>query len=238
MFRFNCLPIVVLVAALAAGCGFTAVEGTSCQTSADCPSGELCHAGACEQPATDLGLDACVSEDNWQFCLRHGFSCGEFSAPDNCGLFRRVVCQGCISTDGCVPESNEQLCQARYLDCGAAAVTDSCGSPRQLDCGACRSGFYCDGSNHCQAEHDQPDACVPEDDSLLCANVYWECGNTTVTDHCGTVRTVSCGSCASGSYCEYGSGQCYPNYRADFGPSYADACGSLRCGFWPRDAGY
>jgi hypothetical protein len=43
--------------------------------------------------------------------------------------------------------------------------------------------------------------CTPESDSALCLRVGNDCGTVSANDNCGTLRTVSCGTCAAPQTC-------------------------------------
>ena len=52
---------------------------------------------------------------------------------------------------------------------------------------------------------DAPAACPPEAVSSICARLAANCGSLTTVDVCGESRTVTCGTCVSGSVCGGGA---------------------------------
>lgn len=72
-------------------------------------------------------------------------------------------------------------------------------------------------------------ACVPETDQQLCLRAGFNCGVGQLTDNCGVIRGVACGSCAEGSECPstaLGVCDC-----ADGSPEYT--CATSECGDVP-----
>lgn len=81
-----------------------------------------------------------------------------------------------------------------------------------------------------------PDACVPEDDATLCAELNHVCGDLAVTDRCSVQRTVSCGECEeAGTTCYVGQCVCEPEsddaFCARLGKNCDDVTELDSCGF-------
>ena len=124
----------------------------------------------------------------------------------------------------CVPQEDTELCQGRT--CGSLEVTDNCGVMRTIDCGACGMGEMCDTSaGQCVRE------CIPVDDAQLCqSDATIDCGETTLTDNCGTARPVDCGECQSGACMDNVCVGCEPQDDSSFCREQYDssnACGEV-----------
>ena len=66
---------------------------------------------------------------------------------------------------------------------------------------SCSTGQVCTASNLC---------CTPQSDTALCSAYGKTCGTNTLTDNCGTARSVSCGGCSSPNTCSGGLCICTP----------------------------
>lgn len=94
------------------------------------------------------------------------------------------------TSPSCIHESDAAFCANRASTCGAVLGNDNCGSTRTvLNCGSCKASEFCNGGS-CS---DTP--CVPAKDKDICITAGKDCGNTPVTDNCGTLRVPNCGAC-------------------------------------------
>jgi|GEM_PF-5880221 len=70
--------------------------------------------------------------------------------------------------------------------------------------------------------------CIPEDDSELCQERT--CGSLEVTDSCGMLRTIACGSCAPGEMCDTSVGQCVSDCVPLDDTQLCDEANDIACG--------
>lgn len=176
-------------------CG-TSRTVASCGT---CSDGMSCKDNAC-------GTESCTPESDDEFCDRLEKACGSLTAGDNCGSSRTVAsCGTCAESDVCSnnacvpvcePESDADFCSRLGKACGAVTDDDNCGSSRSVaSCGTCTESDTC-AENQCTSG-----TCVPEADADFCTRLGKNCGTTTGTDNCGSLRSVACGECDNGSQC-------------------------------------
>ena len=94
---------------------------------------------------------------------------------------------------------------------------------RSIDCGSCTNPTVCTTTGSC--------VCQPESDSQLCAGSSLTCGVQTLTDACGTARTVNCGSCPTNTTCGGGGAPgtcgCTAESDAAFCARNTRSCGPL-----------
>jgi hypothetical protein len=153
--------VFVFFALVAAACNLDKSGKSRCEQSSDCLDGYACVAGECVVPmeSPDAGVDAspdappmCVHEFDFTFCGRHGASCGELTAEDNCGDIRTASCGSCggdltcgsSNVCGCEPETDQELCTTQGAQCGSITVMDKCGATRTIQC-----ANTCSGSSTC-----------------------------------------------------------------------------------------
>ena len=165
-----------------------------------------------EDDAGDVGPDAdasCEGESDAELCDANAFTCGEHTLTDTCGTERLVDCgdeaQVCGELETCGgggiegqcgcgdTRSDAELCEANALDCGEHTLTDSCGEERLVDCGneadACGEFETCGGGGI----EGQCGCTDPRTDTQICQLNSYACGELTITDSCGTERTLNCG---------------------------------------------
>ncbi len=178
----------------------TATDNCGDQRTVTCP---MCSDGNCVQGV----CETCVPQTRGQFCTAQSVQCGMASGTDNCGDPRTEQCGNCggdpsaaVCNSGtcCTLQTDASFCQDEAAECGAVSGTDNCGVSRDVtSCGTCGTNEVCNGNNRCE--------CVPETDQELCTQNGFEC-SATVTDRCGNVREVSCGTCPPLNGCR--SGRC------------------------------
>jgi hypothetical protein len=71
------------------------------------------------------------------------------------------------------------------------------------------------------------DACVPPADEELCESIDAECGAVSVTDPCGSPRTIACGDCSNGAVCNTENVCCQQDNDSQFCAAYSAQCGTL-----------
>jgi hypothetical protein len=220
-----------LCASASAQCGMlTAPDNCGVQRTVDC--GICTNGGDCG--TTRDNVCTCVPETDQQLCTSAYASCGQITAPDNCGVTRTVSCGTCASGStcgaerpnscGCIPEADTALCTAAGAQCGSLTTTDNCGTSRTVSCGTCSGGATCGG------QHPNVCTCVPESDGQLCTTAGAQCGALTAVDNCGTSRTVSCGECMTGGTCGAATPNicgCVPEADSVFCASVNAQCGSF-----------
>lgn len=174
-------------------CGMDGCGG-DCGT---CASGYTCNAGICE----------CVPPSAAALCSAAGADCGTITVTDACGGARTVGCGTCTSVStcgaitpnrcGCVAETDAELCTAAGATCGTISRFDRCAVRRSLLCGTCLAPETCGGGGVAGT----CGSCTPETDAELCTAASATCGSISVTDRCGTARSVGCGTCVSPETC-------------------------------------
>ncbi len=192
-----------------------------------CSNGETCSGNQCICPTPSCGSAQCGTVSNSCGSTKNCGSCSNGETCSNnqcvcptpsCGSAQcGTVSNSCGSTNNCGSCSNAETCTSSNTcicptpSCGSAqcgSVSNACGGSR--NCGSCGANETC-SNNQCQ--------CVPETDAQLCSNAGATCGSITVTDRCGSSRTVSCGGCSGGNTCQNNSCVC---------PT--PSCGSAQCG--------
>ncbi len=250
--RWLLLPVLSL--ALSA-CGVTPVGASACDSSCQgccrdgqcldgqtaqacgagaaacdvCVAGQACTSGHCVTAGVDAG--SCVPVSDTSLCASFGRACGSLDIVDNCVQQRHVSsCGTCTTPDyceaggtcHCVPESTTALCAKANLSCGAASLFDRCGAVHDIaSCGGCAVGQQCSASGTC--------VCVPETNAELCTAAGRTCGPLTVTDRCGTARTIgACGAACATNYTCSAAGKCACSGETDlaFCTRMGKACGS------------
>jgi hypothetical protein len=117
------------------------------------------------------------------------------------------------------------LCVAAALgSCRWSELPANAVYPCESD-GSCPDGFACSADALCVAVASPDDGggrgCEPESAADACGDAGVQCGDLTLADRCGVVRTFACGGCSVGASCSRGA--CCQL------PTAAQACG---------DAGY
>ena len=196
--------------------------GLACEEDRDCASqhctDQICQAPTCDDeifngeetdidcggpdcPPCELEQDCLTSDDcQSQICLEQ--TCVECTSNDNCPAGSQWSCEDfqCHCDD---QRSQQVLCLADDLECGDTTVVDACGLQRSVSCGDCTDPFEgCSPENLCVCVDDRDDAEICEDEQL-------QCGTTTVDDHCGAPREITCGDCAADvEHCNLETNQC------------------------------
>lgn len=173
-----------------------------------CADGQVCRDGACQE---------CVQETEAEFCGRIGKTCGQQSAPDNCGKPRTVASCGeceprfvCDSAKGecvdtCVSESNDDLCARLKRHCGEYRGKDNCDKDRAVNCGTCGADQHCEETTSTCVDN-----CEKETDRVFCSRLKRECGRYSGSDNCNKPRTADCGSCTGNhQQCDQNTNTCY-----------------------------
>jgi hypothetical protein len=208
---------------LGKNCG--SVSGTdncgNAQTAINC--------GTCTLPQTCAGgtpsvanVCGCTYEGDGAFCTRLGKTCGNVTAPDNCGASKTVNCGTCTlpqtcagggtaNVCGCTYEGNTAFCTRLGKNCGSVSGTDNCGNAQTaINCGTCTLPQTCGGATPSVAN---VCGCTYEGNTAFCMRLGKTCGNVTAPDNCGASKTVSCGTCTLPQTCGGGT------------PSVANVCG-------------
>ncbi|HYV46945.1 MAG TPA: hypothetical protein VFA20_18900 [Myxococcaceae bacterium] len=215
------MRLVGIALALAlAGCQVPPLEQVTDGKSCDGDAGHACAPGyqCCRGACITEGQTCCVPESDAVFCNRLQKVCVGGSGLDNCGDPRTVT--------SCPAESDAEFCSNHGAACGSYSNTDSCGSPRTADCGNCTTApnLSC-VNNAC--------ACVPDPPAQLCSRAGVQCGEATVTDNCGTTRTVTCPGCTAPEACggrgTAGQCGCIPVGSTGCGATGTACCGGT-CG--------
>ncbi len=108
---------------------------------------------------------------------------------------------------GCQPVT----CEALAAECGEP--DDGCG--QSLACGGCDLPAVCTAAFTC--------VCEPEASAAMCTRLAKNCGTLSALDHCGDLRVIDCGTCATPLVCGAqtanvcGSGVCTPTDCATLG---------------------
>ena len=141
----------------------------------------------------------CLPESDQALCdAFHGANapsaCGGITVVDSCNQTRTINCGGCGADESC----NNNLCECDPVACGGAecgTISNACGNVTP-SCGTCSAAEMC-MTNTC--------VCTPESDADLCMQAGHSCGDATVTDKCGSMRTINCGQCAGYDSCVTGA---------------------------------
>jgi hypothetical protein len=143
-------PPLLLLVAIAVGCGSETVSGPAAPSE-------------------------CLSPSDDDFCLERAARCGAVVGTDSCGNDRTVASCGscgngescsaneCVPSAQCQPEDDTVFCARNRAQCGALEALDNCGRPRVVsNCGRCGTGETCNASNQCgpvpSADAGTPDA--------------------------------------------------------------------------------
>lgn len=162
-----------------------------------CAEGEVCtNSGQCECPTPVCQPGQCGSVRN---------ACGA-----------SIECGACMGQDE-VCNAGTNICNCEPAQCPTAfecgQYTNACGNTSG-SCGQCGPGEVCQ-SNQC--------ICQPETDAELCANNSAECGNLSIMDRCGTMRTISCGmTCGKLEQCIDNQCECVPESNCELCKSNED----------------
>ena len=224
----------------------------------DCNGDELCVFGTCEcRPPTQVEL-----------CADAGLACGEATVEDLCGQTRHITCGACSANTFCNGGACEPSCgNLGYAGCCLDASTTFWCESNNISMASCSNGcgwlpatseYYCGGSGADPGGSsllcNDYTFCVPETNEAFCARIGRECGAASALDNCGRERTLDCGGCADGEYCNQTlGGTCTgPCGNLDYvgccdgsvtrwcdgGELYSKDCGEDGCGWSARNNFY
>ncbi|MBK7857546.1 MAG: RHS repeat protein [Archangiaceae bacterium] len=164
-----------------------------------------------------------------------GADCGPSTCDGCCDS--SGVCQGGTSLVACGAQGSScDVCPAgvqacvtgRCVNVGSAGGGEGGGSAGG-EAGGAAGGLAGGGSGGGTAGGTAGgSACSRETDVQFCARNSFSCGAQSGLDNCLDVRNVSsCGSCASGQFCNNGACRCQPESNAQLCARLATSCGSL-----------
>lgn len=217
--------LALLAGLLVSACAGGDEPADGCSVPTDCPYGQLCTDGACQEVRNTCDLNAQCPAD--QACVNGACAAQACGGPGECGAGRTCeggrcvapAATGCQSDADCLGGNCDPLTGRCILDTG-----DGCG-----DAGVCPAGSSCqagqcvpDGGG---ASCDDDSGCA---DEQYCADGACAAGCRTAPDNCGDGQTCdaearTCGEgedpcarpCPAGSECDPENGQCWAIECAD-----------------------
>ncbi len=166
-------------------CPTPSCSGVACGTVTNACGNSATCSNTCNATTEQCSGNSCVCkpETDQELCTDNAAVCGSITVSDRCGVSRSVSCGTCSGAD--------EVCSGNACVCPAPSCSGvACGSVSN----ACGNSTICPDT--CDAMTEQCSGntceCKPETDQELCVAEGAQCGSITVTDRCGSSRTVDC----------------------------------------------